>query len=68
MRGVAVAVARFWIDFILGDDWSIAAAITVGLAATALLAHTGAPAWWPLPILVVAVVLPSLRRAIRRGG
>jgi hypothetical protein len=62
------AFIRFWIDFIIGDDWSIAAVIALGLVAGWALSAAGVPAWWPLPILVVAVSLISLRRAITRGG
>lgn len=62
------AVVRFWADFVIGDDWTIAVAICLGLAASWVLARAGAPAWWPLPVAVILVVLVSLRRAIERGG
>ena len=31
------AFARFWYDFIIGDDWKIAAAVVCALSLTALL-------------------------------
>ena len=62
------AVGRFWIDFILGDDWTVAAAVALGLLATWGLSAADLPAWWLLPVRVVAGALVSLRRAIVRGG
>jgi hypothetical protein len=54
---------RFWWDFIVGDDWRVAAGIVVAFGLTALLATTSAPAWWVLPLAVAAVLWVSLRRA-----
>ncbi len=62
------AFIRFWAGFLIGDDWMFAAAVAVGLGASWALGRVGDPAWWPLPVLVVLVVLLSLRRAIARGG
>jgi hypothetical protein len=53
--------ARFWWDFIIGDDWHVAAGIALALGLTALLA-TLAPAWWLLPLAVAAVLWLSLRQ------
>ena len=33
----------FWYDFIIGDDWKIAAAVVVALAVTLVLALAGVP-------------------------
>ncbi len=41
-----VGFGRFWYGFIFGDDWTVAAAIAIGLAITALLNGRGVPAWW----------------------
>jgi hypothetical protein len=61
------AFAAFWYDFVVGDDWLIAAGVVISLAVTYLLSRTTVPAWWLLP-LVLAVLLPvSLWRATRRG-
>ncbi len=60
------AFGAFWYDFVIGDDWLVAAGIVIGLAGTYGLHKAGVTAWWLLP-LVLAVLLPlSLRRAI--GG
>jgi hypothetical protein len=58
--------AAFWWDFIVGDDWRIAAGVVVALAATAALATTTVPAWWLVPVVVVVALGWSLRRATRR--
>jgi hypothetical protein len=55
----------FWWDFIVGDDWVIAAGVIVALAATGALATTSAPAWCVLPIAVTALLAASLHRATR---
>jgi hypothetical protein len=62
-----IAFGRFWYDFIVGDDWRVAAGIAVAIAATALLAGGGIAAWWLMPVAVVVVTWLSLRRAIRGG-
>ena len=58
--------AAFWWDFIVGDDWRIAAGIVTALAATATLATTTVPAWWITPVIVVGTLGLSLHGAIRR--
>jgi hypothetical protein len=55
----------FWYDFIIGDDWRIAAAVVAALALTALLAHAGITAWWLLPLVVVTSLGMSLWTAMR---
>jgi hypothetical protein len=35
-------IARFWYDFIVGDDWKIAAAVAIVLAAGAVAVLSGA--------------------------
>ncbi|HEV3171703.1 MAG TPA: hypothetical protein VGZ32_15235 [Actinocrinis sp.] len=61
------AFGAFWYDFIIGDDWRVAAVVAVALAATFGVSKTSVPAWWILP-LAVALVLPlSLWRARRKG-
>jgi hypothetical protein len=59
--------ARFWWDFIVGDDWRVAAGIGAALAASALLVAVGVPAWWVLPLAAVSLLADSLRRATRRA-
>jgi len=58
------AFAAFWYDFIIGDDWQVAAVVVAGLALTAILAHTaGVNAWWLLPLFALAALGWSLHRA-----
>jgi hypothetical protein len=63
-----VAFARFWWDFIVGDDWLVAAGIAVGLGITALLTHHDVNAWWLMPPAVVVVLAASLWRATQDEG
>ena len=60
------AFAEFWIDFIVGDDWTVAAAVLVGLLGTWGLVEAGVPAWWLLPVAALGSTAVSLRRAARR--
>jgi hypothetical protein len=57
---------RFWWDFVVGDDWRVAAGIASALGLTALLGTTSVPAWWLLPLAVAAVLWLSLRSVARR--
>ena len=57
---------RFWWDFVVGDDWRVAAGIALALGLTALLATTSAPSWWLLPLAVAGVLWLSLRSGARR--
>jgi hypothetical protein len=59
---------RFWFDFIVGDDWRIAAGVVIVLALGALL--VGSVADELLAVMaaagIVGVVLVSLVRAVPR--
>lgn len=59
------AFGRFWWEFVIGDDWLVAALLVVAIGATAVLAAANVAAWWLLPLAVLAVLWLSLRRAIR---
>jgi hypothetical protein len=61
------AFALFWWNFIVGDDWQVAAGVAVSLVATWLLAHHGVNAWWLMPPALAIVTAGSLCRAVRRG-
>jgi hypothetical protein len=56
---------RFVWDFVVGDDWRIAAGVVVSLGVTALVAETSIAAWWILPVAVALLLAGSLWRAIR---
>ncbi|TME17380.1 MAG: hypothetical protein E6I70_10440 [Chloroflexi bacterium] len=58
-----IGFGRFWYGFIIGDDWTVAAAILAGLIVTAILNSRGVAAWWLVPVIVVVMVGVSLRRA-----
>ncbi len=58
---------RFWWNFIVGDDWRVAAGVAVALALTGLLTHDGVNAWWLLPAAVALLLADSLRRAAGGG-
>jgi hypothetical protein len=61
------AFAAFWYDFVIGDDWLVAAGVVIALAVTYGVSQTSVPAWWLLP-LALAVLLPvSLWRGARKG-
>ena len=55
---------RFWWNFIVGDDWHVAAAVAVALGVTYVLTHNGINAWWLLPVGVALVLSESVRRAV----
>ena len=56
----------FWWNFIVGDDWRVAAGLAVALGLTALFAHRGINAWWLLPAAVALLLRDALRRETRR--
>jgi hypothetical protein len=57
--------AKFWWDFVVGDDGRVAVGIAVAFGLTALLATTSVPAWCVLPLAVAAVLWLSLSRVAR---
>ena len=64
----ARAFALFWWDFIVGDDWRIAAGLVLAVGLTSLLSHGGVNAWWLLPVAVALLLAGSLWRATHRGA
>jgi hypothetical protein len=60
-----IAFLRFWYEFIIGDDWRVAAGIVAAIALTAVLASADTSSWWLMPLAVVAIMFGSLRRATR---
>lgn len=55
------AVARGLWEFVVGDDWRAAIGVVVTLAATALMAAAGLPAWWISPIATLSILYWSVR-------
>ncbi|HET6810040.1 MAG TPA: hypothetical protein VFH50_03425 [Acidimicrobiales bacterium] len=66
MRALS-ALGRFLYEFVVGDDWTIAAGVVVALAITYGLAHSGVTVWWLLPLVVAGGLSASLVRATRRS-
>ena len=60
------AFGAFWYDFIIGDDWRVAAVVVVALAATYGVSKTSVPAWWILPLAVAFVLQLSVWQARRK--
>ncbi len=58
----------FWVDFIVGDDWTLAVVVVVGLLATWGLARTGFPGWVALPVIIMAALVTSVARARRAAA
>ncbi|HUZ54363.1 MAG TPA: hypothetical protein VMU94_17790 [Streptosporangiaceae bacterium] len=61
------AFGAFAYDFVIGDDWWVAAGVATGLAVTYLLAHVLTVAsWWLIPVLLAGLLPVSLWRAVRK--
>jgi len=61
-----VSLLRFVWEFVVGDDWRIAAGVAVGLGLTAGIAHSPVAAWWVLPAAILLLLGLSVWRAARR--
>lgn len=61
-----VGFFQFWYDFIVGDDWTVAASVVVALALTALLARTSVASWWLVPVAVALFLSASVWRVARK--
>jgi hypothetical protein len=59
---------RFWWNFIVGDDWRVAAGVAFALGVASLFTRGGIDAWWLLPPAVALVLVGSLRRASHRSA
>jgi len=57
--------ARFWYEFVVGEDWRVAVGIAVALGLTAILVRLDVTAWWLLPLAVVLLLGLSVRGAAR---
>ena len=56
---------RFWYDFIVGDDWTIALGVVIAVGSTAVVHRIGLPAWPVLPLVVVVGLFLSVYRVRR---
>ena len=57
-----LAFGRFWWDFVVGDDWTVAAGVAATLGAVGLLAHEDVDAWWLLPLAIALLTAISVWR------
>jgi len=55
-------------EFVIGDDWRIAAGVVVALGLTALVAETSIAAWWILPVAVALLLAGTVWHAARDSG
>ena len=61
-----VGAARFLYGFVVGDDWTVALAIVLALAATGLLVTEHISAWWLVPFVAIFMTGFSLSRTARK--
>ena len=52
----------FWYDFIIGDDWRVAAGVVLGFFATHAIGLSG---WWLMPVVVALMLVYTLHEATR---
>ena len=57
-----VAFGRFWWNFIVDDDWTVAAGVAVAIGLVAILVDHDVNAWWLLPVAVVLLTGISVWR------
>jgi len=57
---------QFWYNFMIGDDWTIAAGVCLALGSTYALLQTSVAAWWLTPIAAIFIVAFAVRRANAR--
>ena len=68
VRSWLVGFGRFWYRFIIGDDWTVAASVAIGLIATGLLNRGQFPAWVVMPLVVIVMLRVSVQRSKRTKG
>ena len=64
IRGLK-AFGAFWYDFVVGDDWLVAAGVVLALVITALASTVTTAVWWIVPIAIVVLLPLSLWRETR---
>lgn len=62
MKRVTSFLGFLW-EFVIGDDWRIAAGVVVALGVTAAVTDTTIAAWWILPAAVLLLLGASVWRA-----
>jgi uncharacterized membrane protein len=57
----------FWYDFIIGDDWRIAAGIVISFVLTHAISSSLAFGWYIIPFATVSLISYSLARVVRES-
>jgi hypothetical protein len=57
--------ARFWYDFIVGDDWRLAAGTVATITVVTIAANNDVNVWWALVLIVSALLAASVSLAAR---
>ena len=65
-RWIKTGVKWWFVTFVIGDDWRVAARIAVALLATWGLVEADVLAWWLMPLAVLYATVRSLHRAVVR--
>ena len=60
------ALGAFWSDFVIGDDWRVAAVVVLALFLTWVVSTTTVSAWWVTPVMFAVLLPMSLWRAVAR--
>jgi len=64
MRRLEAFLQFLW-EFVVGDDWRIAAGVAIAIAVTALVDAAGVAAWWILPLAAAGLLVGSVWRVAR---
>ncbi len=56
------AFYEFWYDFIIGDDWTVAAGVVILLGLVALFPASHPVAWLAVPVIIVLLLALSVWR------
>ena len=56
---------RFWWEFVVGDNLSLALGAGLAIAVTAWLVDEGVNAWWLLPVAILGLLAGSVLVAAR---
>ena len=58
----------FWVDFIVGDDWTLAVVVVIALTATWALSRAGFPGWVAMVVIILGALVTSVGRARRAAA
>jgi hypothetical protein len=58
---------RFWYDFIVSDDWTVALGVVIALVAAVVVARADLSLWWLMPVAVAGLSTVTVQRVARWG-